>query len=326
MHQFTNVPYQAKSPILFVVFNKPDTTWRVFEQIRAAKPKRLYIAADAPRPGFPGDELLCKQSRAVVDAIDWDCELKTLFRTENVGCREGVSSAATWFFRHEEEGIILEDDCLPSNSFFKFCDTLLEKYRSDTRIRHITGCNLQQGKKWGRDTYYFSNMTHVWGWASWKRVWNDYDKNLDKYNGKEIREQLKNIFDDPLIVESWGHIFEEVKAGKVNAWGYQLDFANFFNNGLTIIPNENLISNIGFGPNATHTIDENSIYANIPLKEIEEITHPVFILPEKQADRIVLNRDFNIAEKRRKQQLPGKKIKNWVKFAFKRAAAFVLLG
>jgi hypothetical protein len=322
----STTPYQTKSAVLFVIFNRPDMTRRVFAQIREARPARLYIAADGRRAGFPDEELLCLESRSVVDQIDWECEVKTLFRSENVGCREGVSSAVTWFFSHESEGIILEDDCLPSNSFFKFCDTLLEKYRYDTRIRHITGCNLQHGKKWGNGTYYFSNMTHVWGWAGWKRVWNDYDKKLSKYNPEEIEKQLENIFDDPLVVESWLHIFNEVKAGKINAWGYQLDFANFFNNGLTIIPNENLISNIGFGPAATHTVDEHSIYANIPLKQIEEITHPVFILPEKRADRIVLNRDFNIDEKRRRQNLPGKKIKRWVKSAFKRAAAFMFLG
>jgi len=324
MHAIDKAPYHTKSAVLFVIFNRPDTTSRVFAAIRAAQPKRLYIAADASRPGNADDEFLCKQARAVVSVIDWDCELKTLYKEENSGCKEGVSSAVTWFFEHEEEGIILEDDCLPANSFFKFCDTLLERYRHDTRIRHITGCNLQQGKKWGNNTYYFSNMTHVWGWASWKRVWKDYDKNLNKYNNEEIREQLSNIFEDSLIVDCWEHIFEEVKAGKINAWGYQLDFANFFNNGLTIIPNENLISNIGFGAAATHTTDESNIYANIPLVEIEEITNPVFILPEKQADFVILNQAFNITEKRNKENSVRRKVKRWFKSILKQAATFTL--
>jgi hypothetical protein len=313
MSQTSNAPYQTKSAVLFVIFNRPGVTSRVFEQIKIAKPRRLYVAADAPHADHPEDDLLCRQAKEAVSIIDWECEVKTLFRTENVGCREGVSSAVSWFFSFEEEGIILEDDCLPANSFFKFCDALLEKYRFDTRIRHITGCNLQQGKKWGDSTYYFSNMTHVWGWASWKRVWNDYDRYLEKYNTDEVRIQLHNIFEDQLIVECWTNIFDEVKAGKINAWGYQLDFANYFNNGLTIIPNENLISNIGFGAGATHTIDENSIYADIPLTEIGEITHPVFFLPQKQADLIVLNRDFDIPAKRRKQNSWRRKIKKWFK-------------
>ncbi|CAN5156144.1 hemolytic protein HlpA [soil metagenome] len=318
--------YHTQSPVLFVIFNRPDVTQRVFDEIRAAQPSRLYIAADGPRKGWPTDKLLCEQSRDIVKNIDWECEVKTLFRTQNAGCREGVSSAVTWFFSYEEEGIILEDDCLPAKSFFKFCDTLLERYRFDTRIRHITGCNLQQGKKWGNYSYYFSNMTHVWGWASWKRVWKDYDKNLKKYNKSDVRVQLSNIFADPLIVECWEQVFEEVKAGRINAWGYQLDFANFFNNGLTIIPNENLIANIGFRNDATHTVDTNSIYANIPLTEIHEITHPVFILPEKQADLITLVRDFNIVERRRKHNSLRKKVKRWFKSFIKRAATFTFLS
>ena len=316
MHQIDKALYQTQSAILFVIFNRPDTTSRVFAQIRAAKPKRLYIAADGPRQDFPDDVLLCEQAKAVVSTIDWDCKLKTLFKTENSGCKEGVSSAAAWFFSHEDEGIILEDDCLPANSFFKFCDTLLEKYRYDTRIRHITGCNLQRGRKWGDSTYYFSNMTHVWGWASWKRVWNDYDKHLSKYDNAEVRKQLRNIFEDHLVVECWANIFDEVKAGKINAWGYQLDFANFFNNGLTIIPNDNLISNIGFGTNAVNTIDLNSIYANLPVTEIDEITDPVYFLPQKQADVFVINHNFNIAEIRRKQNLLSNKVKKWFKSLF----------
>jgi hypothetical protein len=308
--------YQTKSAVLFVIFNRPDTTELVFEQIRAAKPKRLYIAADAHRANVDGEHLLCKETRAIANKVDWDCELKTLFHKKNMGCREGVSSAVNWFFDHEEEGIVLEDDCLPANSFFKFCDTLLDKYRNDSRIRHITGCNLQQGKKWGESSYYFSNMTHVWGWASWKRVWKDYDKSLKNYKNEEIRERIGNIYSDPLVIESWVSIFNKVKAGKINSWAYPLDFINFFNNGLTIIPNENLVSNIGFDARATHTLDESSIYANIPLHEIDEITNPVFIMPEKQADLIVLTRDFNIEEKRRKQKLLRKRIQFWFKSLF----------
>lgn len=305
--------YQTKSPVLFVIFNRPDTTARVFEQIKIARPSRLYIAADAPRPGVATDVELSEQARTIVNHIDWECEVKTLFRTENVGCKEGVSSAVTWFFSFEEEGIILEDDCLPSNSFFKFCDELLERYRLDTRVRHITGCNLQLGKRWGDGTYYFSNMTHVWGWASWKRVWKDYDRYLTRYDAAEVKDQFRNIFEDDLIAECWANTFKEVKAGKINAWGYQLDFANYFNNGLTIIPNQNLISNIGFRADATHTLDLASVYANIPVHEIDEIVHPVFILPQKQADLIVLNRDFNIPERRRQNNRFKRRIKRWFK-------------
>src|SRR5260221_13687320 len=196
MSQFNEALYLTKSPVLFILFNRPDTTAQVFDQIKTAQPKRLYIAADGPRLDFPDDELLCKQAREVIKGIDWDCEVKILFNNENIGCKLGVSAALNWFFSQEEEGIILEDDCLPANGFFKFCDTLLEKYRDDTRIRHITGCNLQFGKKWGNASYYFSNRTHVWGWASWRRVWNIYVLSLEKNDNSKLANKMKNIYNN----------------------------------------------------------------------------------------------------------------------------------
>ncbi|ASU36142.1 nucleotide-diphospho-sugar transferase [Mucilaginibacter xinganensis] len=320
MGQFDTFPYQTNSAVLFVIFNRPDTTKLVFDQIRAARPKRLYIAADGPRSDNPNDGLLCKKARDIVKNVDWDCEVQTRYSETNIGCKKGVSAAVTWFFNNEEEGIILEDDCLPANSFFKFCDTLLNKYRNDTRVRHITGCNLQQGKKWGDASYYFSNRTHVWGWASWRRVWNDYDLNLEKYDQSEITELFQNIYEDPLVAESWAQIFEDVKADKINSWAYPLDFANFFNNGLVIIPNQNLISNIGFSAGATNTTEEGNIYANLPLSEIDEIIDPVLMLPEKRADLCIINRDFNIDQRRRKQNSVNRKVKKWLGAVFRNAA------
>lgn len=299
-----------------MIFNRPDTTFEVFEQIRNAQPARLYISGDGPRAHKPGEDVLCAEARSVIDRVDWECEVKTLFNDENLGCKDAVSAAVTWFFDNEEEGIILEDDCLPANSFFKFCDTLLEEYRYDTRVRHITGCNLQQGKKWGTGTYYFSNRTHVWGWAGWRRVWNDYDKNLEKYDTDDVKDKLQSVYADPLVAETWMNIFTELKAGKINSWAYQLDFINLFNNGLAIIPNENLISNIGFGNGATHTADTDNVYADVPLQEIEEITAPVYMLPEKEADMSLLIPEFKIEEKRRKQNLPRKRIQRWFKALF----------
>jgi len=310
------IPYETRSAVLFLVFNRPDVTYKVFDRIREAKPSRLYIAADGPRANKEGEALLCEETRAIIKKIDWNCEIKTLFREKNLGCKESVSSAISWFFDHEEEGIILEDDCLPTNSFFRFCDTLLEKYRHDIRVRHITGCNLQQGQIWGDATYYFSNISHVWGWAGWKRVWNEYDKNLTGYSNYEAKRQLSNIFSDPLIVDSWYDIFTQVKAGKINSWAYPLGFLNFFNNGLCIIPNYNLVSNIGFGENATHTSNDDSLNANVDLQEITTITDPVVFLPEKKADEFSLGYEFHVEERRRKQQLLRRRVKRWFKSLF----------
>jgi hypothetical protein len=166
------------APILFLVFNRPETTARVFEAIRNAKPSRLYIAADGPRDFIYNEYAVCAKTREIASRVDWDCDVETLFRAENLGCKAAVSSAISWFFSHEEEGIILEDDCLPCESFFYFTTILLEKYRHDERIAHIAGSNFQDGKKVGDGSYYFSDLYNIWGWATWKRVWKDYDAEL----------------------------------------------------------------------------------------------------------------------------------------------------
>lgn len=308
--------YQTQSAVLFVVFNRPEQTQQVFERIRHTKPARLYISADGPRERNSSDERLCKATRAIVNQVDWPCKVQTLFNDKNKGCRLAVSAAISWFFAQESEGIILEDDCLPANSFFMFCDTLLEKYRNDTRIRHITGCNLQFGKKWGSGSYYFSNRTHVWGWAGWRRVWDEYDINLKPYDLATVKQNMLNIYPDDLVANCWTNIFKDVQAGKINSWAYPLDFVNFFNNGLVIIPNQNLISNIGFKSNGTNTFDEASIYANIPLTEIEEIFHPEYFIPEKDADLAIIKRDFKIEQLRKKQNKFSRRLVRWLKLKF----------
>lgn len=317
MNALATSSYKTKSAVLFIVFNRPDTTGRVFEQIRAAQPSRLYIAADGPRVQKAGENILCEQTRAVAAKVDWPCEVKTLFREDNLGCKNAVSSAIDWFFDNEEEGIILEDDCLPNPDFFRFCDAMLDKYRDNSRIRHIGGANLQHGKKWGDASYYYSNMTHVWGWAGWRRVWKDYDKNLSFYHPDDARTKLQAIFNDRFAVDTWIEIFTKVKAGEIDTWDYQLGYLNFYNNGLSVIPNVNLISNIGFGANSTHTSDVDNPNANIPLQELGEITHPLDMIPQKQADYYTLNLDFNLDYRWRRYNKPKRKLKRWLKNIFK---------
>ena len=305
--------YHTKSAVLFIIYNRYDTALQVLAQIKEAKPARLYITADGPRLSRPGEDTECAKTKEVIlAAIDWPCEVKTLFREENVGPKEAISSAISWFFETETEGIVLEHDCLPHNSFFSFCDVLLAKYRTDTRIWLISGSNLTR-KKFGNASYYFSRLTNGWGFATWKRSWNYYDKDLTQYEEAEVRPQLEKIFDDPLIVDSWEQIFKDMKAGKINTWDYQATFAHLFNNCLNIMPNNNLVSNIGFGDKAENTTNENSLFAGIPLAPLSEIIHPKYILAEKEADDIVLNEEFNIFERRRKLNSPKYKVKRWIK-------------
>lgn len=305
--------YQTISPVLFLIFNRPDTTSLVFQEIRSAKPSKLYIAADGARANNESDQRLCLQSLEIVSHIDWPCEVKTLYRENNLGCKNAISSSIDWFFEHEEEGIILEDDCLPAKDFFRFCDEMLVRYRFDTRIRHITGCNLQLGNKWGNATYYFANQTHVWGWASWRRVWKDYDKTLSAYDDAEATVQLEKLFDDAFLAAEWKRIFIELKQGKIDTWDYQLALINYFNNSLSVNPNVNLIKNIGFRADGTHTTSTDSPYANIPLETLGSITHPQYILPEKSADYAVFNRDFNLDYRWKRHNLLRRRFKRWLK-------------
>ncbi|RKR85673.1 hypothetical protein BDD43_5944 [Mucilaginibacter gracilis] len=313
--------YKTKSAILFIIFNRHDTSLQVLQQIKLAQPARVYITADGPRTNRSGEDIRCAEAReAVLAAIDWDCQVKTLFRNENIGPKEAIATAIDWFFEHEEEGIILEHDCLPANSFFMFCDTLLEKYRLDTRIWLISGCNLQEGKKWGNASYYFSNLTNGWGWATWKRSWKDYDKNLTRYNAEEVRPQLAKIFDDELVIDTWQQIFNDCKAGKIDTWDYQATFTHLFSHAINIIANTNLVSNIGFGEGAENTTNASHSFASVTLTEITEVTHPKYILPEKEADMHTLTIEFNLAGKRsqlKKYNAPKRRFKRWARGLFK---------
>jgi hypothetical protein len=317
----TSLPYIVQSPVLFLVFNRPDSTRRVFQEIKAAKPKRLYIAADGPRPGKAMDIALCNEVKMIVADIHWDCEVKTVFNEENKGCKMSVSSAIDWFFDQEDEGIVLEDDCLPAPSFFYFCDRLLEKYRTDKNIFCITGSNLQKGHQRGNASYYFSQLSNIWGWASWKRVWKLYDRELSRYEEGAAIDFLKSNFQDPLLIDHWLDIFHRLKAGKIDTWDQQFQFLTFVENGLCVTPNTNLISNIGFGTDATHTFEARDHNANQPLGEIRNIVHPDNTNADKEADYFLFNLEFRLDEKRlkaEKDKLFRRRFKKWIRGLFQK--------
>ena len=272
------------TPVLFLIFNRPESTFRVFEQIKRYKPSRLFIAADGPRNA--NEKVKCDEVRSITDRIDWPCDVKTLFREKNLGCGAAVSSAITWFFENAEEGIVLEDDCCPSQSFFKFCSILLEKYRFDERIGHISGFNIQGGIKRGSADYYFSEETQVWGWATWKRVWNKYDLSMNHLKEFEKSDQNPNLRNNKLHSLVALYDFKKVLKNKIDTWDYQYTYTNFINHSLSVIPNENLIENIGFTADATHTKEDNTIFSLNKAKEIDlsSLKHPTIILPHKAAD------------------------------------------
>ena len=280
-------------PILFLIFNRPDKTKIVFNRIKELKPKYLFISADGPRPDKINEKGNCALARSIINEIDWPCELKTNFSDTNLGCKKGVSSGINWFFSNVEEGIILEDDCLPDISFFNFCAVLLEKYRYDTRIMHIGGVNFQGGKVRGEASYYFSKINHVWGWATWKRALDKFDVNISSFKNLIDEDYLRNIFPGKGEQKYWQKHYNSVYSNRIDTWDYQWHYTIMINNGLSIIPNINLVSNIGFGKEATHVVQDFHSVANIRLEKIDSIVHPLFVIPNYEADIYTFNRYYS---------------------------------
>lgn len=275
---------QLRPPVLFLVFNRPDTTAIVFEAIRQAKPLRLYVAADGPRQGREGEAERVATVRRIATEVDWPCEVKTLFRDENLGCRLAVSSSIDWFFDNEEEGIILEDDCLPHPDFFMFCDIMLKKYRDDARIWMITGNNFQDGQRHGDASYYFSKYSHIWGWASWRRAWSHYDVEMNFWPNWRKSSYWLVAATDHVERRYWEKTLDAVRSMKIDTWDYQWQAALFHGAGLCATPNMNLVSNIGFGPDATHTTAVDSSHSNLRVSGLGNITHPDIIMQSREAD------------------------------------------
>lgn len=281
------------TPVLFLIFNRPDLSEKVFGQIRKVRPRQLFIAADGPRKTHSEDEEKCATTRKVVmDMIDWDCEVKTLFREENLGCGLAVSQGITWFFGHVEMGIILEDDCYPDLSFFGFCEQLLKYYENDERIMMVSGTNLLPN--WKTDeSYFFSRIGTIWGWATWRRCWDLYDFEI-----KDLNKLIKNetIFNIPIseneIVQRIRNL-KKIKAGELDTWDYQWTFTRLINYGLSIISSKNLVTNIGFNSSATHSNTKNSPFANLETqKQLLPLEIVSGICPNKNYDNIIANKIY----------------------------------
>lgn len=283
---------ELNTPVLFLVFNRPDTTRQVFEAIRQARPLKLYVAADGPRKSQPGEADRVAEVRNIATQVDWPCEVKTFFREENLGCKMAVSGAIDWFFENEEMGIILEDDCLPHPDFFYFCETLLHRFRLDNRVFMITGDNFQNGQHRGDASYYFSKYNHIWGWASWRRAWKYYQVNLSFWPEWSVSSHWKSTMPDKIEARYWFKNFDSVYRGNIDTWDYQWTACVWKNNGLTATPNVNLVSNIGFGEEATHTSASNSTLAHLPVNTLGAIKHSDDVIQDLSADKYTFDHIF----------------------------------
>ncbi len=287
---------QFDTPILFMIFNRLDTARAVLAAIKKVKPSRLFIAADGPRLGVPGEEQRCRELRKyILENIDWDCRVETLFRPENLGIQRAPRSSLDWFFRANESGIILEDDCLPNDSFFPFCAKLLKKYQDDPRIMHISG-NFFQPQPIGAGDYYFSRIPHIWGWATWRRAWEKYDLDMKTYEQFLSSRKLRQYFPDRYSQTAWQHLFDQVYYKKSTTWDFQWTYALFDNGGLAINPNRNLVRNIGFGPQAENCLDPQDRFANLPTTELDfPLRVPATMNPNLTADRYTTRHNFHFS-------------------------------
>jgi hypothetical protein len=287
---------QIKTPVVLIIFKRPEQTEKVFEVIRQAKPPKLLVIADGPRAEQPGEQEKCAAARAIIDRVDWDCEVFKNYSDVNLSCDPNIAKGLNWVFDTVEEAIILEDDCLPHPTFFRYCEELLDRYRHDQRIMHISGQNNQFGRRRTEYSYYFSRFPLCWGWATWRRSWQYFDVNVKLW--PEVRDGnfLKDILEDPYAVKVWADVAQRLYDGHLTGWDFKWMFACWVQNGLSIIPNVNLVSNIGHGIDATHTDDEKSPYSNLPVEPMSfPLKHPPFIIRDLQSDKFIQRTTFDYA-------------------------------
>lgn len=288
------------APIAFIIFNRPRHTRETFASIRAQCPAKLFIIADGPRYNHPTDDGLCMATREIVEQIDWPCEVHRNYAAKNLGLKSRVSSGLDWVFEEVDRAIVLEDDCVPHPDFFAFCDTLLQRYKCDERVSVITGNNFQGGHKRGDAAYYFSKYNHCWGWATWRRAWQHYRGDLPFWPEWSQTPDWPNKMPDPVERRYWAAIFERVKQQEIDSWAYPWTASVWYRGGLTATPNVNLVTNIGFGPVATHTVAAEN-QEGLPVEPLGPLTHPDRVEQDRNADRYVFDHHFG---GRRQRWLP----------------------
>lgn len=280
-----------KTPVVLIIFNRPENTQKVFDIIRKVEPRKLLVIADGPRLNNTSDIEQCKRAREIIEQVDWDCEVIKHYSDHNLGCGLNVSSGLDWAFSNAEELIILEDDCVPDSTFLRFCEELLEKYRNDRRIMAISGQDYLDGMKSKHpdsSSYYFSRFNHCWGWASWRRAWQYNDYTMSSWPEAQSKGLLIDILGNSREVKFWSRVYQDCYDKKCEAWDYPWMFACWMQSGLAIIPSTNLVSNIGFGTDSTNTKDEGSALSNRKTTPMEfPLKHTHFVVRDARADKII---------------------------------------
>ncbi|MFQ3615150.1 MAG: glycosyltransferase family 2 protein [Cyanobacteriota bacterium] len=279
-----------KKAVVLIIFNRPGKTLKVFDRVCQAKPEKLLVIADGPRSKFPDDVEKCAETRAIIGRVDWGCEVLKNYSDDNLGCGKRIASGLDWVFSLVDEAIILEDDCLPHPSFFRYCQELLDYYRDDERVMSICGKNVQFGRERTEFSYYFSRYSHCWGWATWARAWKFFDYDMKTWEVAQLENYLVDILDDNRAVGYWTRIFQSTYERRYQSasWAYRWLLSSWLQSGLSVLPSVNLVSNIGFGEDATHTTTTSaqSQYANMQTKAMQfPLKHPPYVIRNRKADQ-----------------------------------------
>jgi hypothetical protein len=271
----------VNTAVAIMAFNRPQTLARVFAVVRAARPARLLLVCDGPRPDRAGEALRCAEVRRILEGVDWPCEVERNYSEVNMGCRARIASGLDWVFARAEEAIILEDDTLPNASFFPYCDELLARYRDDERVQMICGYNLLGRGEASGASYWFSAHPRVWGWASWRRAWRGYDETMAEWPAFKATSGWTSRTRDERA--HWGPFLEGVKNGTVDTWDAQLTLLAWRTGRLSVIPSSNLVNNIGFGPDSTNTRSPDNPSPAVHALSFP-MTHPAEVVPSIQLD------------------------------------------
>ncbi len=276
--------WSLNTPVALILFNRPDTTAQVFAAIRAARPPQLFVIADGPRASRPNEAALCAAARAVVEQVDWPCDVVRDFSDTNLGCRRRVASGLTRLFETVDRAIILEDNCIPHPTFFQYCEALLKRWQDDDRLWSISGDNFQFGRRRTSHSYYFSRYSHVWGWATWRRAWRHYDDAMSLW--PELRDGgwLTDLFPAPGQAAYWRERLQATYEDRVDSWAYRWMLTCWQQYALHVLPNVNLVTSIGYGSQATHTTVVDP-FANLGTQPMTfPLSHPSYMIRNAQAD------------------------------------------
>lgn len=294
-----------KTSVLLLIHNRPSETRQVLDAIRLYAPEKLYVVADGPRNEIPGEKSMCDEARSVIQEVDWRCQIFTLFRDTNLGCRLSVSGGIDWFFENEEKGIILEDDTLPDPSFFYFCEENLERYAPEESVAMISGNNFTECRAPNGESYFFAPFGGIWGWATWRRAWKNYDQEMGWARAGQESRVFSRLGVNRRAKSYWRWAYSALNANLFDTWDFQWTFSIADRGQLVVVPSLNLVSNIGFGPHATHTRTKGSSrfvrkYAlELPLTHPNEIVESLEFqlahsrqLPERRPSAVLM-RDIN---------------------------------